>query len=79
MLNIEKYNKAFVDVFAVDITALNDNFSKETVGEWDSVHQLNIVANLEESYDVMLEPEDIMSFTSYQVGKAILEKYDITF
>ena len=78
MTNIDKYNKAFIDVFAVDATALDDNFSKETVGEWDSVHQLSIVANLEEAFDVMLEPEDIMSFTSYQAGKAILEKYDIT-
>ena len=79
MTTIEKYNKAFVDVFAVDITALNVNFSKETVGEWDSVHQLNIVANLEESFDVMFDPEDIMSLTSYPVGKEILAKYDIVF
>jgi len=77
MNNIEKYNNAFVEVFAVNETLLNDRFSKETVAEWDSVHQLNIIANLEESFDVMLEPEDIMSFTSYQAGKAILEKYDI--
>ena len=78
MTDIEKYNKAFADVFAVEAMALDDVFSKETVGEWDSVHQLNIVANLEEVFDIMLEPEDIMSFTSYQAGKAILEKYAIT-
>jgi acyl carrier protein len=78
MTNIEKYNKAFIDVFAVDVTALNDNFSKEMIGEWDSVHQLSIVANIEEFFDVMLEPEDIMSFTAYHAGKEILEKYDIT-
>jgi acyl carrier protein len=77
MTNIEKYNKAFVDVFAINATLLDDNFSKETVGEWDSVHQLNIVANIEEAFDIMLEPEDIMDFISYQAGKMILEKYDI--
>jgi len=77
MTNIEKYNKAFVDVFAIDVIVLDENFSKETVGEWDSVHQLNIVANIEESFEIMLEPEDIMTFTSYQVGKEILIKYEI--
>lgn len=77
MTNIEKYNKAFVDVFAIDEVMLDDNFSQETVEEWDSVHQLNIVANLEESFDIMLETEDITSFTSYQAGKLILTKFSI--
>ena len=77
MTNLEKYNNAFTKVFAVETTVLNDNFSKESVNEWDSVHQLNIVANIEEDFDIMLEPEDIMEFTSYEVGKNILSKYNI--
>lgn len=77
MTNIEKYNDAFVQVFGVDPTKLNDDYSKETVGEWDSVHQLGIVSHLEESFDLMLEPEDIMAMESYKVGKEILKKYEI--
>lgn len=77
MTNIEKYNDAFVQVFGVDPTKLNDDYSKETVGEWDSVHQLGIVSHLEESFDLMLEPEDIMAMESYKIGKEILKKYEI--
>lgn len=76
---IEKYNKAFIEVFAVNDTVLNDDFSKDSVHEWDSVHQLNIIALLEETFDIMFEPEDIMGFTSYKVGKKILEKYSVKF
>ncbi len=76
---IEKYNKAFIEVFAVNDTVLNDDFSKDSVHEWDSVHQLNIIALLEETFDIMFEPEDIMGFTSYKVGKEILEKYSVKF
>ena len=47
MTNIEKYNNAFVEVFGVEITVLNDGFSKDSVDAWDSVHQLNIIALLE--------------------------------
>lgn len=43
----------------------------------DSVHQLNIIALLEESFDVMFDPEDIMEFTSYGKGREILKKYDV--
>ncbi len=77
MTAIEKYNNAFVEVFGVDASVLNDVFSKDTVVEWDSVHQLNIIALLEESFDIMLDPEDIMGFTSYRKGRELLKKYDV--
>ena len=54
MTNIEKYNNAFVEVFGVEIAVLDDGFSKDSVDAWDSVHQLNIIALLEESLDIML-------------------------
>ena len=34
-------------------------------------------ALLEESFDVMFDPEDIMEFTSYGKGREILKKYDV--
>ena len=77
MTNIEKYNNAFVEVFGVNASTLNDDFSKESVDTWDSVHQLNIIALLEESFDVMFDPEDIMEFTSYGKGREILKRYDV--
>ena len=77
MTNIEKYNDTFVEVFGVEITVLNDGFSRESVDTWDSVHQLNIIALLEESFDIMFDPEDIMEFTSYGKGREILKKYDV--
>ena len=45
--------------------------------DWDSVHQLNIIASLEDAFDIMFDPEDIMEFTSFKVGKEILRKYGI--
>lgn len=72
MTNLERYNDIFVQVFGVDITQLGDNYSKGTVSEWDSVHQLNIISLMEETFDLMLDPEDIMACTSYNAGKEIL-------
>ena len=54
------------------------NYSKETVEEWDSVHQLSLIAEFEEAFDIMFDPEDIMEMTSYAKGKEILAKYDVT-
>ena len=78
MENIEKYNEAFVQVFGAKVEELNDNYGKDTVEEWDSVHQLSLMSELEEAFDIMFDPEDIMEMTSYKSGKEILAKYDVT-
>lgn len=77
MENLEKYNNAFVKVFGAKAEELSDNYGKETVEEWDSVHQLSLIAELEEVFDIMFDPEDIMEMVSYGDGKELLKKYDI--
>ncbi len=77
MSNLDKYNEAFVEVFGVEASALSDAFSKDTVSSWDSVHQLGIMTLLEDNFDVMFDPEDIMELTSYAAGKEILKKYGV--
>ena len=77
MTNLEKYDAIFTEVFGATADQLGDNYSKETVNEWDSVHQLNIISLLEEAFDLMLDPEDIMACTSYNAGKEILAKNGI--
>ncbi|MCI6415430.1 acyl carrier protein [Butyricimonas virosa] len=73
----QKYRDVFKEVFGVQENILNDTFSKNSVKDWDSVHQLNIIASLEDAFDIMFDPEDIMEFTSFKVGKEILRKYGI--
>ena len=77
MENLEKYNNAFLQVFGAKAEDLNDNYGKETVDEWDSVHQLSLIAELEEAFDIMFDPEDIMEMTSYAKGKELLAKYEV--
>jgi len=77
MENIEKYKNAFMQVFGTKAEELNDQYGKDTVEEWDSVHQLSLVAELEEAFDMMFDPEDIMEMTSYAKGKDLLKKYEI--
>ena len=77
MNDLEKYNAVFVTTFSVEVEKLNDTFSAETVDNWDSVLQLSLVTAVEDAFDVMFEPEDIMDFKSYAIGKQILAKYGV--
>lgn len=77
MTNIEKYNNIFTEVFGEETTALGPDFCKDKVTSWDSVHQLNLVTLAEDEFDIMMDPEDIMAFTSYEDGKKILNKQGV--
>ncbi len=78
MTNLEKLNNIFCDVFSVNASDLGPGFNNQSVDGWDSVHQLSLASGVEEIFDIMLDAEDILNFTSYDNAKVILRKYDIT-
>ena len=77
MTNLEKLNKIFCEVFSVEEAALNSEFNKDHVEGWDSVRQLSLTASIEDEFDIMLDAEDILEFTSYDNAKQVLAKYEI--
>ena len=77
MTNIEKLNHIFCEVFSVEESALNSEFNNYSVEGWDSVHQLSLTSSVEDDFDIMLDAEDILEFTSYDNAKKVLVKYDI--
>lgn len=79
MNNLETLNGIFCEVFGVEASALNSDFNNKNVDGWDSVHQLSLTTSIEDAFDIMLDAEDILEFTSYDNAKSILAKYDITF
>lgn len=77
MSNLDKYNTVFTDTFSVDVDKLDDDFNSTSVDKWDSILQLSLVTAIEDAFDVMFEPEDIMDFKSYTLGKEIMNKYGV--
>ena len=64
-------------MFSVEETALNSEFDNKSVEGWDSVRQLSLTSSVEDEFDIMLDPEDILEFISYNKTKIILAKYNI--
>lgn len=77
MTNLEKLNNIFCEVFAVESAALNDSFNKDNIDGWDSVRQLSLTSSVEDEFDIMLDAEDILEFTSYDNAQKVLAKYEI--
>lgn len=77
MNNLETLKNIFCEVFSVDNSALGSEFNKCNVAGWDSVRQLSLTSAIEDEFDIMLDAEDILEFTSYDNAKKILAKYEI--
>lgn len=75
-MNIEKYNKIFMELFEVEKSALNENFNFG-VGNWDSLAHMELIAQLEDEFEIMLETDDITHFGGYENGKIVLAKYGV--
>lgn len=79
MTNIEKYASTFTEVLGVKKEQL-EGLEYQAVLEWDSVGHMALVAALEEAFDIMMDTDDIIDFSSYEKGKEILSgNYGIKF
>jgi acyl carrier protein len=79
MSNLEKYRKVFEEVFCVDEAVLNEDFTFKGVDAWDSITHMTLITELEDTFDIMLETEDIIHYGSYLNGIEILKKYGVDF
>ena len=74
--NRSKYDNVFASVFEVDLTNVKD-LKYQGVPEWDSVGHMSLMGELEDAFNITMLMEDIIDFSSYEVGLVILNKYDI--
>ncbi|MFJ7669478.1 acyl carrier protein [Lysinibacillus sp. NPDC097195] len=77
MNNLNKYNNVFKECFNVTEDQLNETLVYNSIEEWDSVGHMAMVAELEDVFDIMLETDDVIEFSSYTIGIEILKKYDV--
>ena len=76
MANLETYNKVFCETLKIEESQLN-GLEYQGVELWDSVGHMTLMAALEDAFDIMLDTDDIVDFSSYEKGKEILKKYDV--
>ena len=49
------------------------------IPEWDSVAHMQVIAEIEDAFDLMLEIDDVTGMSSFEIAKDILAKYDLSF
>lgn len=79
MNNKQMYDQVFIESFSIDESVLGDDLAYNTIQSWDSVGHMGMIAALEETFDIMMEIDDIIDFSSYKKGFEILAKYGVEF
>jgi len=79
MSNKEKYNKAFMESFSIEESILGESLEYNTIPEWDSIGHMGLIAELEDAFEISMEMDDIIDFSSYKKGMELLAKYEIAF
>lgn len=63
-----------------DITeAQLDGLQYQGISEWDSVGHMTLISKLEDAFEIMMDTDDIIDLSSFEIGMDILGKYNIEF
>ena len=73
----EKYDNAFKTAFEIDKSQIGSELKYESIDEWDSIGHMSLIAELEDTFEISMEMDDIIDFSSYDKGIELLKKYDI--
>tara|TARA_B100000963_G_C22594269_1_gene657078 strand:+ start:1230 stop:1469 length:240 start_codon:yes stop_codon:yes gene_type:complete len=77
MSNIEKYKKAFIDSLSLNKSTELEKLEYQSITEWDSIGHMTLMSELESTFNISIDTDDIVDFSSFKKGKKILSKYKI--
>jgi acyl carrier protein len=78
-MNIETYTKCFMQGLNIEDLSVLENLEYNSIPEWDSIGHMSLIAQLEETFNITLDTNEVIDFSSYKVGLEILRKHNIVF
>ena len=74
----DKLKATFVEALGIDAGTTNwAELKYRSIPEWDSVAHMQLVAEIEDNFDIMLETDDVIGMSSYDVAVDILKRYRV--
>tara|TARA_B110001454_G_scaffold153743_1_gene143039 strand:+ start:665 stop:904 length:240 start_codon:yes stop_codon:yes gene_type:complete len=79
MSNKKKYQEVFIKSLSMQDGKFNENIKYNEIPEWDSIGHMTLISGLEEGFNISMETDDVVDFSSFKKGIDILKKYNINF
>lgn len=80
MSNLDLLKKAFCEGLGIEVDQVDwDTLAYRSIEEWDSVAHMQVVAEIEDAFDIMLETDDVIGMSTFPVTVEIVTKYGVEF
>ena len=74
----EKYKSIFKKSLNIQ-SDFDENLKYNDISEWDSIGHMNLISGLEEGFNISIDTDDVVDFSSFKKGMEILKKYKVKF
>jgi acyl carrier protein len=78
-VSTQRLEEAFSRALGLDRWTVFDSLAYGNTKQWDSVAHMALVAEIENSFDIMMDTDDVIDLSSFPKAKVILGKYGIEF
>ncbi|WP_417940622.1 acyl carrier protein [Flavobacterium sp. RS13.1] len=75
MNTTEQLYSVFSRAFEIPVETINEELKYQGIAEWDSMSHLVLVEELERTYNISIDMEDILDMGSVEKIKGILKKH----
>ena len=76
---LDQLRAIFRTALELDRDAAVDNLEYRGIESWDSVAHMVLVSELEDTFDIMLETDDVIDMSSFAKAQEILARYEVSF
>jgi acyl carrier protein len=77
MTGLDRLKNAFVQALGIPPTSDFDALAYGVTQGWDSVAHMNLVAEIESTFDVMFATEDVIDMSSFAKANEIVMKHGV--
>ena len=77
MTAVELYIQVFRNTFQLGEDCNFDSLRYNSISTWDSIGHLMLISEIEQTFNIVFEMDDIIDFSSFEVGKQLLKKYNV--
>jgi acyl carrier protein len=77
--NEQKLRQAFAAGLRLPESDVHEDLRYANSAGWDSIAHMALVASLDDTFNIMLDTDDVIDMSSYSKAREILTKYGIQF
>ena len=79
MNNKDVLKKLFIESQYIEKKDFSENLEYNSIPQWDSIGHMTLVAAIEEKFNITIDTDDIVDFSSFKKGIETLTKYGVEF